>query len=172
MNQPCRGLRKVYASETTLSAYLANMVDDLTRLFNKVPVMPNSERKRLSDKFSCTAIAMMRNERITYGQASNAPEFLNQDYESFRAFIKKVDQNLEWQCETVAAAFDRYQKTGEIPAPHYPMRIAILLRKAKDFNRERQFLVAWCNHFPSGNGVKYGTLMERAKKAGAIQPSD
>ena len=162
----------VSASETTLPADLTNMVDDLTRLFNEVPVMTVSERKRLSDKFSRAAIAKMLNEGITYGQASNAPEFLNQDYDSFRAFIKKVDQNLEWQCETVAAAFDRYQKTGEIPAPHYPMRIAILLRKAKDFNRERQFLAAWCNHFPSGNGVKYGALVERAKKAGAIQPSD
>ena len=97
------------------------------------------------------------------------PAFLNQDQNSFRAFIKKTDQNLEWQCETVTAAFRRYQKTGEIPVPHYSMRIAVLLRKAKEFDRERRFLAAWCRHFPSGNGVKYGALVERAKKVGAIQ---
>ena len=73
-----------------------------------------------------------------------------------------------WQCDTVAAGFERFQKTGEVPAPHYPMRIAILLRKARDFDRERQFLQVWCRHFPSGNGVTYGKLVERARKTGAI----
>jgi len=82
--------------------------------------------------------------------------------------MKVVDQDLVWQCETVTAAFERYLKTGEIPAPGNPMRVAVLLHKAKDFDRERQFLAAWCNHFPSGNGVTYAALVERAKKTGAI----
>ena len=172
MNQSWRRLRKAATSKSNLPDGLANKIDDLTRLFSEVPVMADNERKCLADKFRRAAIARALDDGLTYGQASGAPEFLNQDEESFRAFVKKVDQNLEWQCETVAAAFDRYQKTGEVPAPHYPMRIAVLLRKAKDFDREKQFLAAWCRHFPSGNGATYGVLVERAKKAGAIQPSD
>lgn len=131
--------------------------------------MTNDQRRRLADRFTRAAVAKALSEGLTYGQASGAPEFLNQDEDSFRAFIKKVDQDIEWQCDTVAAAFDRYRKTGEVPAPHYPMRIAVLLRKAKEFDRERRFLAAWCRHFPSGNGATYGALLERAKKAGAVQ---
>ena len=168
MNSSHRKLRMAPDSQSTLVVDLANKVDELVRLFNEAPVMKVNERIRLADKYMRTTAARMFDEGLSYGQASNAPAFLNQDQDSFRAFIKKVDQNMEWQCETVTAAFHRYQKTGEIPAPHYPMRIAVLLRKAKDFDRERRFLAAWCRHFPSGNGVKYGALMERAKKAGAI----
>ena len=148
---------------------LAKKVDELILLFNEAPVMKANERVRLGDKFRRAIVARMLDEGLSFGQASGAPAFLNQDQDSFRAFIKKTDQNLEWQCKTVTDAFHRYQKTGEVPAPHYPMRIVVLLRKAKDFDRERRFLAAWCRHFPSGNGVKYGALVERAKKAGAIQ---
>jgi hypothetical protein len=76
----------------------------------------------------------------TYCQASRAPEFLTQDEETFRTFMKEADQDLAWQCNTVSDAFQRYLEIGETPAPHYPMRVAVLLSKAKDFNREREFL--------------------------------
>lgn len=161
--------RKVSPLEGTLSADLAKKVDDLVRVFGETPVMAEKERTRLADKFTRAAITKVLDEGITYGQASGAPSFLNQDEDSFRTFIKEVDQNLDWQCDTVAAAFDRFWETGEVPAPHYPMRIAVLLRKAKDFDRERQFLAAWCKHFPSGNGRTFGKLLERAKKVGAIE---
>ena len=170
MKQSQQPLRK--APACTLPPVLANKVDDLIRLFSEAPVMANNERRRLADKFRRAVIARVLDDGLTYGRASGAPEFLNQDEESFRTFIKEVDQNLEWQCDTVAASFDRYQKTGEVPAPHYPMRIAVLLRKAKELDRERRFLAAWCRHFPSGNGATFGALLERAKKTGAIQPSD
>lgn len=104
----------------------------------------------------------------TYCQASRAPEFLTQDEETFRTFMKEADQDLAWQCNTVSDAFQRYLEIGETPAPHYPMRVAVLLSKAKDFNREREFLAAWCAHFPSGNGATYAVLLEMAKKVGAI----
>ena len=82
--------------------------------------------------------------------------------------MKKADQDLIWQCRTVSKLFDAYQVSGDIPPPHYPMRIAILLKKASDPDRERRFLAAWCRHFPKGNGVKYAQLVERARKAGAL----
>jgi hypothetical protein len=148
--------RKAPVSDSQLSSDLASKVDELIRLFADSPVMEDDERERLYRASS------------PWRRASGAPDFLNQDVKSFRAIMKAVDQDLVWQCETVTAAFERYLKTGEIPAPHYPMRVVVLLRKAKDFDRERQFLAAWCNHFPSGNGATYAALVERAKKTGAI----
>ena len=160
---------KTSPSESTLSTDLAKKVDDLVRVFGETPVMDGKKRTRLAKKFTRAAITKALDEGITYGQASGGPSFLNQDEDSFRSFIKEVDQNLDWQCDTVAAAFDRFLETGEVPAPHYPMRIAVLLRKAKDIDRERRFLAAWCKHFESGNGTTFNKLLERAKKVGALE---
>lgn len=160
--------RKAPISDSRLSLDLANEVDDLIRLFTASPIMREDERERLYRESTRAATARMLDEGSTYGQASDSPEFLNQDEGAFRAFMKKADQDLQWQCQTVTAAFERYRKTGEVPAPHYPMRITVLLRKARDLNREKQFLAAWCRHFPSGNGVTYLALAERARKTGAI----
>ena len=163
---------KTPVTTSTLPSDLTKKVDALIQQFSEIPKMTESTRKRLADRFQRVSVGRILDEGLTYGKASGAPEFLNQDEESFSHFMKEVDQDLDWQCDTVAAAFDRYGKTGEIPAPHYPMRVAVLLRKAKELEREKQFLAGWCKHFPSGNGAKYHVLVERAKKAGASQSSD
>lgn len=163
--------REIPVSLNTLSSELASKVDALIRRFSETPVMKETARKCLADKVMSVAVAKMLDEGLTYGQASGAPDFLNLDEKSFRDFMKIVDQDLGWQCGTVAAAFEKFRKTGEVPAPYYPMRVAILLRKAKDSDREKQFLAGWCRHFPSGNGAKYGALVQRARKIGAIGPS-
>ena len=164
-----RDHQKKPMSKSQLSNELARKVDDLIRVFADTPVMDPSEATRRYRRTVHDATAKMLDEGITYGRASGAPEFLNQDEKSFRAFMKKADQDIRWQCDTVSESFKRFLKIGETPAPHYPMRVAILLRKAKDFEREKQFLAAWCQHFPSGNGAKYAALVERAKKVGAIR---
>ena len=116
------------------------------------------------------AILGMSSHGVTYGQATGAPAYFDQDHDSFRAFIREVDHDLEWQCRTVSDAFRRYYEIGDILAPHYPMRIAILLRKEKESSLERRFLAAWCRRFKSGVGVgvTYSKLIERALKVGAI----
>jgi hypothetical protein len=166
--QARRPPRKEPVSNSQLSSDLATKVDQLIRLFADRPVMDRDERERRYREATRAATEKMLDEGLTYGQASGAPDFMSQDEESFRAFMRQADQNLVWQCEAVTAAFERYLETGEIPAPHYPMRVAVLLRKARDFDREKQFLAAWCKHFPSGNGVTYAELVERAKKTGAL----
>lgn len=102
----------------------------------------------------------------TYGQASGAPAFLTYLEEDFRRHMRSIDNDLGAQVKIVEAACRSYFVTGEIPAPHYPWRIAIILRKAKQTEHERAFLAAWCRHFPEGNGVIYGKLIERARKCG------
>jgi len=166
--EAARKPRKAQISASTLSAGLAKTVDELIQEFDETPVISDAERDKLYREFSKNAISRMLNDQQSFGEASEASEFLNQDEDSFRKFMKTADQDLQWQCETVATSFRRYRKTGEVPAPHYPMRIAILLNKAKDFDRERKFLAAWCKHFPVGNGRTYAALVKRAEKTGAL----
>ena len=155
-----------------LTGRLAGKVDDLIRLFNESSVMAESERRRRYREFVHAAGERALAEGLSHGQASGAPSHLHLDEVDFREFMKRADQNLEWQCDTVHTAFHRFQKTGEIPAPHYPMRIAVLLRKAKQHERERRFLDAWCRHFPTGNGAKYAALVERARKVSGGRASE
>ena len=147
---------------------LAHKVDSLVQMFNGVPVMDVTELRRRHRAHMRKTVPKMIEDGITYGEASGGPRFLQQDEASFRQFLRTVDQDLNWQCDTVADAFKRFREIGEVPAPYYPMRIAILLRKAKEHDREKFFLRAWCRHFPSGNGVKYAKLVQRAMKLGAI----
>lgn len=166
--QSQRAPRKQPVSDSKLSKELARKVDDLISLFADSPVLDPSEAERRYRHAMREATAKMLEDRMTFGEASGAPDFLNLDEASFRAFMKKADQDLSWQCDTVSDAFRRYLEIGEIPAPHYPMRIAVLLSKARDLDREKQFLAVWCMHFPSGNGTTYSKLVERAKRVGAI----
>lgn len=48
------------------------------------------------------------------------------------------------------------------------MRIAILLSKIGEHEREKRFLGGWIKHFPSGLGATYGKLVDRGLKVGAI----
>lgn len=169
IKQANRPPKRTPVSDSQLSIELSRKVDDLIQLFADTPVLDPSDVERRRSRGMRDATAKMLDGGTTYGQASGAPEFLSQDEETFRAFMKEADQDLAWQCNTVSDAFQRYLEIGETPAPHYPMRVAVLLGKAKDLDREKQFLAAWCMHFPSGNGVKYAALVERAKKVGAIR---
>lgn len=153
-------------SDSRLSSELAKKVEDLILLLMNTPAIDPSEIDKRYRQAMREASLRMLNGGMTFGQASGAPDFLNQDEESFRVFVKEADQNLFWQCDTVAEAFKRYLEIGETPAPHYPIRITVLLRKEKDFDREKQFLAAWCKHFSSDKGTGYAALVERAKKVG------
>ena len=155
-------------SDSRLSTELSQKVDHLIQLFVDTPVVDPREVEKRYIRAMRDALAMMRDGRTSYGQASGSPEFLDQDEEPFRIFMKEADQDLAWQCSTVAQAFRRYLEIGEAPAPHYSMRVVVLLSKAKDIDREKKFLAAWCKHFSFGNGAKYAALVERAKKVGAI----
>lgn len=166
--QAQRPARKPPVSDSQLPPELARKVDDVIGLLANQKIVDDEEQERLRRKSIRATTDRMLEEGIPYGQASDGPDFLNQDESSFRAFMKTADQDLGWQCDTVSDAFMRYLNTAEIPAPHYPMRIAVLLRREKDFDREKLFLAAWCKHFPSGNGTTYAKLVERAKKVGAI----
>jgi hypothetical protein len=100
----------------------------------------------------------------TWNQASSGPAFLSLNVDAFRDHMKAIDNDLGEQTAIVAQAFARYLEIGEIPAPYFPWRIAVILRRAKKPDLEKKFLSAWCRHYPTGNGVRYAQLVERFKK--------
>ena len=157
-------------SEGNLPSQLRRMVNALISEFESAPEFDHSADEDRRKELLRQAVRGMTGEGVTYGQATGAPSYFNQDHASFRSFIREVDHDLEWQCSTVSDAFRRYYEVGDIPAPHYPMRIAILLRKEKESELERLFLATWCRRFQNGVGVgvTYSKLIERARKVGAI----
>ena len=146
------------------------LVNSLISELDNAPEFDNLAAEDRQKELLRQAILGMSSQGVTYGQATGAPAYFDQGHDSFRAFIREVDHDLEWQCRTVSDAFRRYYEIGDLPAPHYPMRIAILLRKEKESALERRFLSAWCRQFKSGVGVgvTYSKLIERALKVGAI----
>jgi hypothetical protein len=100
----------------------------------------------------------------TWNQASSGPTFLSLNDEAFRDHMRKIDNDLGEQTAIVSQSFAKYLESGEIPAPYYPWRIAVILRRAQEPELERRFLAAWCRHFPMGNGQRYAQLIERYQK--------
>ena len=143
-------------------------VDALTRLMNDAPVLTARERERLRDAFYADVERRYVDGDVPVREALETPAIYNQDHASFRATLRETDNDLGWQCQFVTESFARFQRMAEVPAPHFPMRIAIILRKAREPERERAFLAAWCRHFGrENNGVTYIALARRAKKLGA-----
>ncbi len=151
-----------------LSILQTEKIQGLVNLFANSAVLTDEELDRLSKIAIRDTASKMLELGFNYGQASGAPDFYNQPEISFRAFMQSVNHDFEWQCNTVSESFKRYCNQGEIPTPYFPMRIAIMLRKAKELELEREFLAAWCRHFPFRSSGKYAELFNRAIKTGAI----
>jgi hypothetical protein len=100
----------------------------------------------------------------TWNQASSGPSFLSLDEQSFRSHLGRIDNNLGQHVAVVSQSFARYLGIGTVPAPYYPWRIAVILRRARTIEVEKRFLAAWCRHFPEGNGRRYAQLTDRLRR--------
>lgn len=60
---------------------------------------------------------------------------------------------------------DHYFENGEVPAPCYAWRIAVMLRQAKEHELESDFLEGFARHFGDCVGARYTAIAERAVKA-------
>ena len=83
-----------------------------------------------------------------------------------QSFQKGANDDLELQCRLLNEFFSHYLATGSHPPPASAWRIAVILRKRKEHQLERDFLSAWVTHFDSEVGT-YGKLAERYRKLGA-----
>lgn len=110
----------------------------------------------------------MFDEGISWGEAMGAHPILNQGEGSFRTELESIKQDLDAQIDIFSHDLNVYFRTGDHPPPYYPMRIAIILRKHKQSDRERRFLSAYFKHFATKRGSRTDEkLVERATKLGA-----
>jgi HIRAN domain len=144
----------------------------LAAFLMNAPILNEQQRERLSKARSGETVTRMLETDESYGQASDGPDFLSLPESDFHAYLQSIDNDLSAQLDIVDVACRSYFKNGEIPAPYYPWRIAVILRKRKMKEQERDFLEAWCRHFASGNGVTYGELVKRAERLGVGDNSE
>jgi hypothetical protein len=85
---------------------------------------------------------------------------------------RNIDNDLEAQIKIVSEAFDLYLKAGEVPAPYYPYRIAVIARKAELREEEQAFLAAWCRHFSNRVGGTYERPIDRTKRRGPLNVAE
>ncbi|WP_338829136.1 hypothetical protein [Bradyrhizobium sp. 27S5] len=153
------------ASETKASEVDYDALLVLIECMEQMPPLSRQEIADLSANQHAVVERMVATGEI-WNQASSGPAFLSLDEGEFRNHLKAIDNDLGEQTAIVAESFARYLKVGEVPAPYYPWRIAIILRREKRPELEKRFLAAWCQHFPGGNGARYGQLVDRFRKLG------
>lgn len=59
---------------------------------------------------------------------------------------KERRSNILENIQVASASFDFWMQAGELPAPAYPRRIGVLLRKAKRIDLDARFTAAWRRH--------------------------
>lgn len=106
----------------------------------------------------------------TYGQASNAPSHLTQGEEHFRSEMKRMANSLGDQVRIVQQSLDTWFAHGEAPAPYYPARIPVILRKLKARDLEREYLAAWVPHLDCfyHESPRVITMLDRMRKLGLL----
>ncbi|MCR9282635.1 MAG: hypothetical protein NXH99_13150 [Rhodobacteraceae bacterium] len=140
----------------------------LVEFLAATPKMTSDQIEKLSKKHLREITSRMLETGESHGEASGGPTFLNEPEDQFRNHLNSIDNDLAAQVEIVDDSCRKYFETGEVPAPYYAWRIAIILGKSKKANLEREFLAAWCKHFSDGVGARYEALVKRAIKKGAI----
>lgn len=100
----------------------------------------------------------------TYGEAVGGLEFLNGG--NGPAYLKTVQNNLGRQVEICNEVLDQLHEMGESIAPNYWCRVALLLRKAKLMDMEREFVRAYALHSYGANTTTDKKMSARADKLG------
>ena len=93
------------------------------------------------------------------------PKFFTDDLAEFRAFIRKIDNDLAEQVRIVAANVAHHYRTGMDIPPYFVRRIAVILRKAKQWDLEVSFLDEWVRLFCDANEWADDWPIARAEKA-------
>lgn len=147
----------------------------IDRLTSELATAPHVDHMALSKKARAermTALHRVFDEGITWGEATGAHPILIQPEETFRAELRSINNNLVAQINVIEHYLPKWFSAGEFPPPYYAMRVAIILRKAKEHERERNFLATYLKNFRSryGGSRSDEQLIERAVKLGVHLP--
>ncbi|MDE0113804.1 MAG: hypothetical protein OXN84_16140 [Albidovulum sp.] len=112
-----------------------------------------NERTDLVGKRMLIAMRNKSDGAITRGDLSDIgttpwpiSDIYSRNHAEFKQSLREVDQDLGIQCDFVRTFFSRHFQIGEIGVTYYVWRVFVLLRKAKELERELGFLRAVCRH--------------------------
>lgn len=148
---------------------LETLIDRLT----ETPALTPAREVALWDKFREEDIDWlgMALEGKTYNEATGGMEIYNQPQADFKAEIRATDNDLRAQIDRFNVGLDRWFGMGETHPPYFPHRIAIILSKRNELERERRFLAAYCRQFARPTGYNDKVIL-RAEKKGAFDRSN
>lgn len=158
------------AAPVELSEDDLRALDDLLRRLQTTPLLGPEEAEQRRRAFYSRVSSRMFNDGVSSGVASGAPEHLTQGEARFRAEMARMDNLLGEQIRIFQHGLDQWFEHGETFAPYYPFRIAVILRKAKRGDLEREFLAAYVEHFAElrTGGSRYAQILDRAEKMGIV----
>lgn len=148
---------------TSLEPSALEVVIALVERFETTNALSQEDLRSLKDRRSELFLKFISTGQ-TYNEVSGGPGFLSLPEPEMRAYLKSIDNDLAKQASIVDESFTAYLDRGEIPAPYYAWRIAIILRRAGCERLELRFLAAWCKHFDSKGGGRYAKLAARYSK--------
>lgn len=140
-------------------------LEELIDYLEAQPVLPRDVAASKNKKFMQGVFSGMFETGASFGEASGTLPHLNRP--DAQEYIKSIANDLLEQAKITRASSEAWFAHGEYPAPGYPWRITVILRKAKAFDLERRFLAAYCKHFFNTLGAKDAKIAERAIKVGA-----
>jgi len=147
-----------------------NALEKLDALIQRMNAMPALTAKQAAARQKTNRIDYIKDDEATIQrklaelEADRSPSVLEDI-----GGIKQYDNDLAKQVAIVSEGLDGWERSGMTPAPYYSYRIAVILSKQKEVEREKAFLAAWCRHFSEiGSGQRYVDLVKRARKKGAI----
>jgi hypothetical protein len=138
-------------------------VFDLIEKLDSTPVQTSKIARAKNKAFSDRAFATMLASGVTYGQAAGSMPWLN--VPNAPEELRKLDNDLTAQVSMTDHVIENWFQLGEPVAPHYPFRIAVILRKRKQADLEDDFLRSYGRHFISHHpGTQSYNLRNRIEK--------
>lgn len=147
-----------------------NALEKLDALIERMHALPALTAKQAAARQKISRIDFIKDDEATIQRklaelkTDTSPSILEDP-----GGIKQYDNDLAKQVEIVSEGLDGWERSGMTPAPYYSYRVAVILSKQKEVEREKASLAAWCRHFSEvGIGQRYADLVERARKKGAF----
>ena len=133
-------------------------LERLIAFLNSRKPLSDDEAKVIEDRFKVDWLIDSEDEVAakidSLKRIRNPLSFLSRD--DSKQFLRERNNDLDFHITVVNDSFEHYFLTNEHPAPGYPFRIAVILRKAGETDLEMRFLNAWLNYFPA-KGKDWGT---------------
>ena len=140
-------------------------LNELIAFLEEQPILPADIAKSKNKAFMQEVFSKMEGSGSNFGGAAGALPHLNRP--DAQDYVRSIANDLLEQVKITRRCAEAWFDHGEHPAPGYPWRITVILRKDKNFEAEKLFLEAYCKHFYNTLGTTDAKIAERAVKVGA-----